>query len=257
MKNIVIFIALFVSVLTYNNTAFAINIGKPEPTEENLVIGYAYDSEVKWSSSSKADLPDLKFKQHLSYAQLNFVHNPFLATYIRLGGLEMTTENVFFPPNEDPEDFSPGTILFGTLGVNALLVKYEHFSLGLFGQYTKCEDYDQKVNYYIDENKVKTNSISFGLKNISWYKAGVGAQTNWGKVNLYGGVFYYGLEADASATEGVFNSTEAKKASYENETASGAFFGIRIPVDENFMVCFEAQQIDTLAYGISVNIKLD
>lgn len=255
-KTILIPFILIAVLFVCCQNSYAVNIGKPEPTTENLVFGYAYDSEIKWTSSSSA-LPDLKMEQHQAYAQLNFVHNPFLATYVRLGGVEMTTDRVFNLPDDEVKNFSPGTALAASIGLQALLVKYEHFSLGGFAQYTMCEDYDERINFAENDEAVSTLSASFALKNISWYKAGVGVQTNIGKVNIYGGVFYFDLSADATATARVFNLENEATTSYENNTSNGAFFGIRIPVDENFMVCLEAQQLDTLSGGISVNIKLD
>lgn len=245
-------------MLFSTTNVLAVNIGKPEPTEENFVAGYSYEPELKWVSS-KAPLPDIKIQQHNAYAQLNFVHNPFLATYLRVGGFELNIEDVFNVPGEDtPRDFSPGTSLAATIGFNGLLVKYKYFSLGVFGQYTLCEDYNKRVTYQQSENVSDTATLSFGLKNISWYKAGVAAQTNVGKVNLYGGVFSFGLNADATATRHVFGINEENATTtYENKTSAGAFAGIRIPLDENFIVCLEAQQIDDISYGVSVNIKFD
>lgn len=259
MKNrFFIRLCLTALVLFGATDVFAINIGKPEPTEENLVVGYAYEPEIKWTSSNPI-MPDLKVLQHTTYAQLNFVHNPFLATYVRLGGFELNMDDVFYVPGEEvPTEFSPGTSLLATIGFNGLLVKYKHFSLGVFGQYTLCEDYDQRVTYQQSDKVSDTATLSFALKNISWYKTGVGAQTNIGNFTLYGGTFAFGLTADATASKYVFNlNDDLTMSSYENKTSTGTFLGLRLPLDENFIVCLEAQKIDDVSYGVSFNIKFD
>jgi hypothetical protein len=231
MKKIILFV--LVCFLVSGGYSFAGQFGAMQTMGEEG--DFSFGPGV-FSSSADMEGIDSTIGQTMLFLQAGYVMTDNVDVYARVGTADMTAGDLF-----DDEDFSDGYAPFTALGVKALVIDNESFSLGAFAE----------GSYFLGswEDSGEVNGVSVAMEIGQSYELNTGLifQTEVEGAEVYLGPLFFIHEGNVDISGSVSDS-----GTYEEDTNIGGFFGICWPMKNGINIELEGQVRSAFSAGATI-----